>query len=190
MIGFTFRNIHSSTLQVVAKNVDRSLIPELRKNEFIIPGKHGTVDYGLNTYEKRYITIEIGAFDNTTVEDFRNNSRQIANWLSGKGQLIFDDELDKVYQASVYSAISLDPYNNEDYIVDPFPAGTMLITFECQPFAESIEYRQVNIPSVTTKPFEIEANVTGTSETGCIITIKNIGTTNVNDISIRRKAAI
>ena len=60
MIGFTFRNIPSSNFNIGVKSDDRSLIPELRKNEFVIPGRHGTVDFGLNTYEKRPISLKIG----------------------------------------------------------------------------------------------------------------------------------
>lgn len=190
MVGFTFRNIHSSALKTEARNIDRSVIPELRKNEFVIPGRHGTIDYGNNTYEKRLITVELGVFENLSNEEFRENLREIASWLSGKGMLIFDDEPNKAYQASVYSYIGIDPYNQENYLIDPLPAGTMTVIFECQPLAESLEYRQVNISNITTKPYEIPVQVNGTSETCCIITIKNNGTTNINNINIRRRAAI
>lgn len=190
MVGFSFKNIHSSSLKIVARNIDRSVIPELRKNEFAIPGRHGTIDFGNNTYENRPITAEIGVFENQSMEDFRANIRDIARWLSGKGPLIFDDEPNKVYQASVYNYVGIDPFEEENYIIDPFSAGTIFVTFECQPFAESQDYRQVNIPNIATKPYEIPLNVNGTSETCCIIKIKNTGTTNINNISIRRKAEI
>ena len=183
MIGFTFRNIHSSTFNIGVKSDDRSLVPELRRNEFIIPGRHGTIDFGLNTYEKRPISATIGLMKNASWEELRAKAREIARWLSGKGMLIFDDEPDKAYNASVYSYIGIEQ-------IELLPIGTVGVVFECQPFAESLEYRQVNISNITTKPYEIPLNVDGTSETGCIITIKNIGITNVNNISIRRKAAI
>jgi len=183
MIGFTFRNIHSSTFGIGVRSVDRSLIPELRKNEFVIPGRHGTIDFGLNTYEKRQITIELGLLKNTDWQALRAKAREIAKWLSGKGMLIFDDELDKAYDAAVYGYIGIEQ-------IQSLPAGVLTVTFECQPFAESLEYRQVNIPSITTKPYDVKANVAGTSETCCIITIKNIGETNIEGITITRKVAI
>ena len=46
------------------------------------------------------------------------------------------------------------------------------MTFECQPFAESLEYQGVNTPHITTQTKEISLTVNGTVETGCIITIK------------------
>jgi len=182
MIGFKFRNIHSSNFKIGARSIDRSLIPELRKNEFIIPGRHGTIDFGLNTYEKRPIQVEIGLVKNATFEDLRKSARDIARWLSGKGMLIFDDELDKSYDASVYSYVGIEQLTK-------MPAGKITVVFECQPFAESLEYRQVNT-TLSSKPSNVELTVNGTAKTGCIITIKNTGTIDINNISITRKAAI
>jgi len=183
MIGFTFRNIHSSTFGIGVRSIDRSLIPELRKNEFTIPGRHGTIDFGLNTYEKRPIQVRIGLLQNADWRALRKKAREIASWLSGKGYLIFDDEPDKAYDAAVYNYVGIEQ-------IDLIPAGLLEVTFECQPFAESLEYRQVNVPSITTRPYDILANVEGTSETPCIITIKNIGNTNIEGITITRKVAI
>lgn len=183
MIGFKFRNIHSSSFNIGVKSDDRSLIPELRKNEFIIPGRHGVIDFGLNTYEKRPITLTIGLMKNENWEGLRGKAREIARWLSGKGLLIFDDEPDKAYEASVYTYVGIEQ-------IKLMPMGILNVVFECQPFAESLEYRQVNIPNITTKPYEIPLNVNGTSETCCIITIKNTGITNINNISIVRKVEI
>ena len=183
MIGFTFRNIHSSTFGIGVRSVDRSLIPELRKNEFVIPGRHGTVDFGLNTYEKRLIQVRVGLLENADWFAFRTKAREIASWLSGKGSLVFDDELDKAYDAAVYNYVGIEQ-------IQALPAGIVTIVFECQPFAESLEYQQTNVPSITTKPYNIFANVAGTSETCCIITIKNTGDSNIEGITITRKVAI
>ena len=78
MIGFTFRNIHSSTFRIGVKSVDRSLIPELRRNEFTIPGRHGTLDFGLNTYEKRPIQVRIGLLKNADWQTLRAKARDVA----------------------------------------------------------------------------------------------------------------
>ena len=184
MIGMRFRNTHSSAFRVGVKSVDRTITPELRKNEFVIPGRHGTIDYGLNTYDKRKIPVKITTFENTTWEELRASARDLAYWLSGKGPLIFDDEPDKLYNASVYESISI------EQIFECLPVGELNVVFECQPFAESLEYRGVNISHVTTKPKEIPITVNGTAEAGCIITIKNVGNTSVTGISVRRKVEI
>ena len=190
MIGFTFRNIHSSALNVIARNIDRTVVPRRRKNKFVIPGRHGTIDYGEGEYEERQIIVELGVFENTNLEDFRKNIRDIAKWLSGSGLLIFDDEPDKAYQASVNEYIGINPYIEENYVIEAFAAGTIGVVFECQPFAESLEYRQVNIPSITANPYEVEVNVSGTAETCCIITIKNNGTSDINNITLVRKVEV
>ena len=180
MKGFTYANIHSSEYALYVRSDNRTIIPSLRKNEFVIPGRHGTIDYGSNTYEPRFITMELFLV-RKTMEDLRKQARDIAHWLSKSGLLVFDDEPDKAYQAKVYENIDIE---------EIAAYGKSMVTFECQPFAESLEYRQVNIPNITTKPYEIPLNVNGTSETCCIMTIKNNGTTNVNNINITRKAGI
>ena len=180
MKGFTFANIHSSTYELYVRSDNRTITPALRKNEFVIPGRHGTLDFGNNTYEPRFITMELFLV-RKTMEDLRKQARDIAHWLSKSGLLVFDDEPDKAYQAKVYNNIDIE---------EIAAYGKSMVTFECQPFAESLEYRQVNVPSITTRPYDILANVEGTSETPCIITIKNIGNTNIEGITITRKVAI
>lgn len=182
MIGFKFRNIHSSSFNVGAKSIDRSVIPGRRKNEFVIPGRHGTLNFGGNTYEPRPIGVELGIFKNASFNELREKARELAKWLSGDGVLIFDDEPDKVYQASLYDYVGIEQ-------IERLPMGRMEVIFECQPFAESLEYNQVN-QDVSAIPTELELEVKGTAETPCIITIKNIGTTTIQNISITRKAAI
>lgn len=180
MIGFTFANTHSSELGVYMKSVNRTITPSLRKNEFVIPGRHGTIDFGLNTYENRFITIELNLIKNT-LQDLRQQVRDVAKWLSKEGNLIFDDEPDKAYKAKVYDEIDLEQL---------VTSGVTDITFECQPFAESLEYRQVNISNITTKPYSVPLTVNGTSESCPIITIKNTGSTTIKNITITRKAMI
>ncbi len=180
MKGFTFANIHSSTYELYVRSDNRTITPALRKNEFVIPGRHGTLDFGNNTYEPRFITMELFLV-RKTMEDLRKQARDIAQWLSKSGLLVFDDEPDKAYQAKVYNNIDIE---------EIAAYGKSMVTFECQPFAESLEYRQVNVPSITDNAHEIEVNVSGTAETCCIITIKNNGTSNINNITLVRKAEV
>lgn len=178
--GFTYANIHSSTFELYVRSDNRTIIPSLRKNEFVIPGRHGTIDYGLNTYETRIITIELSLV-RKSMEDLRHQARDIAQWFSKSGALVFDDEPDKAYQAKVYTNVDIEEIASY---------GVSQVAFECQPFAESLEYRQVNIPVIATKPYEIPLNVNGTSESCCIMSIKNNGTTSISNIMLRRKGAI
>jgi len=141
VIYFTYNNISSMTYGIVAKSVNRPILPVLRRRELIIPGKHGAYDFADNTYERRIIEVEL-KYVGTSFTEFRTRARQIAYWLSGYSgtkNLIFSDETDKWYVAKIYSEIGLQ---------NLFHIGTCTITFECEPFAyadlaeydEDIEY--------------------------------------------------
>lgn len=178
--GFRFANVHSSEHELYIRSDNRTISPSVRKNEFIIPGRHGTIDYGLNTYEKRFITM-ILYLVNKEMEDLRQQARDVAYWLSKEGMLVFDDEPEKAYQAKVYESIDIE---------EIMGTGNSTVVFECQPLAESLEYRQVFVPSITTNSYETPLNVNGTAEACPIITIKNTGTTTINNITITRKVEI
>jgi len=175
--GFTFNNRHSSEFRVVAKSDDRTLLPEKRRNEFVVPNRDGVLDFGGNTYEKRVITIRLSLLAKT-LEELRESARAAAKWLAGTGYLIFDDEPNKAYRAKVYQPLS---------ITQLVSVGETSVPFECAPFAESPLYNQIT-ETFTNKPHETHVRPNGTQDMPCIIIIKNIGTTNINNIQITRKA--
>ena len=113
--------------QIVAKTVDRPILPAMRKREMAIPGKHGIYNFGLNTYNKRIISILI-QYVGATFNDLRLRARDIAAWLSQTSykELIFSDEPDKYYLAKIYDPVGLENF---------FRLGKATIQFECQPFA-------------------------------------------------------
>lgn len=128
MIGFTYNGIHSRTYDIVAKTVNRPILPVLRKRELIIPGRHGTYDFNDNTFDKRIIEVEL-RYVGTNFNELRTRARTIASWLNaydGSKNLIFDDETDKWYTAKIYSEIGLS---------NLFRLGEATIIFECEPFA-------------------------------------------------------
>ncbi len=128
MIGFTYNGTHSSEYGIVAKTVNRPILPTLRKRELVVPGKHGTYDFNDNTFENRIIEVEL-RYIGTSFEELRTRSREIAYWLSGYSEeknLIFDDEDDKWYVAKIYSTVGL---------TNLFKLGETTIQFECEPFA-------------------------------------------------------
>jgi predicted phage tail component-like protein len=164
---------------VVAKSDDRSLLPEKRRNEFIIPGRDGSADFGGNTFEKRTISVTLGIVSRN-LEELRSLARTAAKWLSGEGLLIFDDEQGKAYRAKIYQPLSL---NNL------VTFGETSVPFECAPFAESPLYNQIT-ETFGDKPHSTHVATGGTQDTPCIIYIKNIGTTNMTNIVITRKAGV
>jgi hypothetical protein len=74
--------------------------------------------------------------------------------------------------------------------INLLPIAGVSITFDCQPLAESLYYNQHYLSENTQKTRSIQTKVKGTSDSCCIITIKNIGTTNINNIILTRKAAV
>lgn len=137
--GLTYNDIHSSYFGLYIKSNDRTILPRLKKVEVEVTGRHGTLDAGNNTYEKRYISINFLKKDKS-LEDLRKNIRLIAKWLSGKGKLRFDDEPELYYEARVYNSISLDQVAKN---------GIFTVIFECQPFAYS-DINRITSPLIIT----------------------------------------
>ena len=113
--------------KIIAKSVDRPILPTLRKREMTIPGKQGTYDFGGNTYDNRIIPV-LMQYVGATFNDLRLRARDIAAWLSQTSykELIFSDEPDKYYLAKIYDPVGLETF---------FRLGKATIQFECQPFA-------------------------------------------------------
>jgi len=99
----------------------------MRKRELSVPGKHGTYDFELNTYDNRVLSIAI-QYVGTSFNDLRLNARDIAAWISQTSykKLIFDDEPDKYYLAKIYDATELENF---------FRLGKTTLQLECQPHA-------------------------------------------------------
>ena len=128
MIGFSYNGIHSRTYDIVAKTINRPLLPLLRRRELTVPGRHGVYDFNDNTFDKRIIEVEL-RYVGTSFNELRTRARSISSWLNGydgNKNLIFDDETDKYYVAKIYSDIRL---------TNLFTLGETTIIFECEPFA-------------------------------------------------------
>ena len=128
MIGFEYNSLHSyNGFNIIAKSVNRPLLPALNKREIAIPGKQGTYDFSENTYANRIISVLI-QYVGSSFNDLRLRARDIAAWLSQTSykELIFDDEPDKYYLAKIYGDVGLENF---------FRLGKATINFECQPFA-------------------------------------------------------
>ncbi len=128
MIGFSFKGRHSSTLNIGVRSVDRSLRPAKRDNSFNISGQHGSPFSGEELYENRPIKMILALINNENWFELRDNAREVAEWLSGEGKLIFDDEPDKYYYATIKEYVGIEQ-------VHLLPVGGVEITFEAYPFA-------------------------------------------------------
>lgn len=180
-LGFTFNGEHSSAYGIGIRSVDRTVLPERRRQEFTILGRSGTLELVSDEYEKRTIVVSIGLMYQESFEGLRQKVRDLAGWLRGSGLLIFDDEPDKAYEATVYSAIGIDQLELQ-------PRGVVEVQFECQPFAVSTETHK----HVVDGQGEITTAITnvGNATTCGRIVIRNTGDEPITDIYITRKAVI
>lgn len=171
MIGFTFRGRHSSEFNVGCRSIDRSAIPARRKYELVIPHRSGTREISSDIYDKRKISVEVAAVFEESFEEFRLKIRELAYWLSGTGELFFDDEPDKKYTASLYDAIPL-----QQILLQP--KAVVEITFDCQPFAFS------DVISLPIKKGKNEITYKGTAKTPTKIILRNTSNYSAVNISI------
>lgn len=113
--------------KIIAKTINRPILPGMRKREMAIPGKHGTYSFGSEVYDNRIISVAI-AYVGATFNDLRLRARDIAAWLSQTNykELIFSDEPDKYYLAKIHDPVGLENF---------FRLGKATIQFECQPHA-------------------------------------------------------
>lgn len=128
MIGFSFKGRHSSTLNIGVRSVDRSLRPAKRDNSFNISGQHGSPFSGEELYENRPIKMILALINNENWSELRDNAREVAEWLSGEGKLVFDDEPDKYYYATIKEYVGIEQ-------IHLLPVGGVEISFEAYPFA-------------------------------------------------------
>lgn len=173
-MGFMFNNRHSREMGVVFRSTDRTLLPAKRVTQYTIPGKSGTYDIE-DGYENREISCEVSFVgEDYQYPGVRTRARAVAGWLSGEGLLVFDDEPGKAYNAKVISGISI-----EQIAV----TGRCEVVFLAGPFAESLDYNQQTVNSVSL-PHTEKVNVNGTQETDCLIYITARG--NITDLTVTR----
>lgn len=150
-VGFTYNNIHSSTLGITrvssSSRYTDALIPTLKDVTTDIVGTSGVVYFG-TTYVKRQFSVSF-AFDGLTEAQIRNIQ---TNWHDKQiHDLIFDEWPYKVYSAKVTGLTSLKYLQFTDKDGDHF-RGEGSIQFTCYfPFARSRypwreDYNLENIP--------------------------------------------
>ncbi len=159
-VGFSFNYVHSSTVGLYVDTPSRVIKPSLRTHQYVVPGRSGTLDYGGDTYDCIEITCKV-AYRADKKADMRAQQRAVAEFLAQSGPLVFDDEPDKAYTAKVVEAVGME---------EAVRIGAMEVTFLCQPYAESIDYRQM---TVLQEPLtaDIVPDIYGTQNTPCIIRI-------------------
>ena len=119
---FIFKNIDSRDIGIIINKLPSITKPEKQIEKIEIEGRDG------------FLTVDYGAYQGTvkSVECTLNsgNIGQICSWLNGNGELIFSNEEDKIYKATIINQISFEK-------IIPI-LHTFIIQFECQPHKYSI----------------------------------------------------
>ena len=122
---FKFGGIESGVFNITCGTERHSILPAKRKRVQEVPGLDGVIDFGVEGYDVRVITVPI-YFDGPYVE-LRANREKIIAWLYNDGnpkKLIFGNEPDRYYLAKIYDSVDFEN-------VDDRHIGDLL--FECNP---------------------------------------------------------
>lgn len=166
---FSFKGVQDSSMGVKALPYSRSLKAQQRVVQTYIQGRNGTYDWSDGTFANATISIPCAYFGSTAPASLR----AVAAWLSGSGDLVFDDEPDKHYEAHLYQAIDVDRIAYEDGFE---------IVFSVFPFAMST--LNTETAELTYSGEEVVVETKGTAPTPCLITFTNTGATTINNLVI------
>ncbi len=175
--GLKFKEKHSyKDFGLIMKSVDRSLLPAVKRQQIDIPFIDGKIDLQREpVYDNRIITVSF-IYHFKDLYDMQAKKRQMAGWLSGSGNLVFDDEPDKFYEAKVFDAIAIE---------QSLKRMSVQVAFECKPFA--LRNTQLQVSVITVQDQRVLINIAGNVKTCGTIVLKNIGTTTITRLKLSRE---
>lgn len=180
--GFSFKGVHSSTFGVLETPTNRVLSPQKRRSLIQIPGRSKAFIQEDGGYNPRSETIRCtyALPENKTERDLRDQVRKIAKWLDGVGELTFDFEPEKHYNAFLNSP----PPTIEKLQYAEFDLEFVLTP----PFAYSAPIQEeINLPNIIQiTSYNLNIDVEGTIGTPVRIIIKNESNSDINRIKITR----
>lgn len=176
---FEFNGINSRAYDLISRTIQKPLFPAMTPRQTTLHGKNGLYDFENNTFQNRTIVMHI-EFVGSSIAQLRTQIHALANWLhtSDWANLVFDEELDKLYKARVYGQVDFETLINY---------GRCDITFECQPFAflvastgDEDTWDEADYPWLIEVPWEMsdsyQVSVTGSTT----LAFDNVGTLEIN----------
>jgi len=122
--SFSFNGINSVEKYGIYCVDSVPFIPPKRERKIKIPGRHGSYDYGSDSYDDIGLRLVCSCLPDTS----RATLREISHWLSEKGRLILWDEEDKYYIGELYDGPRLSWKHT-------FAMDSFVLNFACEPFA-------------------------------------------------------
>lgn len=161
MIGFTYRGKHTREFEgLVIKTDNNQLIPAKRYERITIPDKNGQYIFE-DGYDNKILEFDCSLIKGN-IQSRRQRARDIAYWLSGRGDLILDGESDKTYKViRTVSDINL----SLNQVVDNFK-----VVFETEPFQLGT-FKSISVDN----PTSISLTNEGTAEAETLISLTGTG---------------
>lgn len=112
--GFTFKNKHSGEFGATVSTESRPILPDTKSQTYDVPLADGEYDFSeANIYRRRFyksrtFKVNIGVLEGR-LADLQKKLEKLAVWLTGKGDLIFDDTPSVIWDARVDDLIEYKP---------------------------------------------------------------------------------
>ncbi len=134
--GFTFKNRHSSEFGVTVRTKSRPITAGVKSFTSDLPYRDGEYDFskanphGREHYAKRTFVLSLGiTADNLAA--LQGKISKLALWLTGSGELIFDDLPLVVWKARVTDEIAYMPEHGGT-------KAELEVSFSAEPFGEAL----------------------------------------------------
>lgn len=174
-MSFSFNGVSAENMGLYVLPYTRPFKAEQRVVQTYVQGRSGTYDYTDESFANGVISIPCVYFGSTAPETIR----QIATWLHGTGTLIFDDNPDVYYKASLWTNIDLSEMLFEKQLT---------LEFTVYPFAFS-QNQQVTA-TLATSGNSLTVQVGGTAPTPCRIIITNNGQNTLTNLMVMRSSIV
>lgn len=152
--GFTFKDRHSSEFGVTVRTKSRPILPSVKENIVDLPYRDGGYDFskanpfGREFYNDRIFTVTLNIYaDNLAA--MQRKLTVLSLWLSGEGELIFDDMPFSKWSGKVADEVIYMPEHSGRKAV-------MEVSFRLEPFCKCIF--DTDGPTLQ-MPLEISGNI-------------------------------
>lgn len=168
---FIWKNINSLDKNIMVNKLPNIERPNANIEKINIPGRNGHLTQDDGTYQGVIKQCEC------SLEDYDIND--ICAWLTGSGEVIFSNEPDKFYKATIINKI---PFAK---IIPTF--HSFIVQFDCQPHKQSIDKNVITLNESGTvyNPGTSNSNpilkVYGTGSIDLVINANVIHLTNVSE---------
>jgi len=143
---FIYNRISSKDMGILVNTLPPIIKVNRDINKIVIPGRDGFLTEDFGTYSSMVKSCECTLLDIAEVD-------KVLAWLDGSGDVIFSDQPDRKYKASIINQIPFERIMRQWH--------KFIVIFDCQPFPLSVENSEItltvpsaliNVGTCTSKP--------------------------------------